>query len=62
MTAADECGMNDKRAAYILEKWSDKGWYDYGVSLRAGWLTTEGLSVDCDGLFINASVLPCNET
>lgn len=38
-------GMNEKRAAYILGKWSDKGWYDYGVSVMAGWLTQEGRNV-----------------
>lgn len=27
-----------KRACYILQKWVDKGWYDYGVSLDLGWL------------------------
>lgn len=32
------------RGLYILEKWDRKGWWDYGVSLRAGWLTDAGLS------------------
>lgn len=31
-----------KRCMYILEKWVEKGWYDYGVSLDLGWLTEEG--------------------
>lgn len=35
-------GMNWKRAAYILQKWEQRGWYDYGVSVLAGWLTEEG--------------------
>jgi hypothetical protein len=33
-----ELGMNEKRASYILEKWTDKGIYSYGVSPFAGWL------------------------
>ena len=31
-----------KRKTSILEKWSDKGLWEYGVSLRAGWLTKKG--------------------
>ena len=27
-----------KRAWYLLSKWADKGWYDYGVSLDLGWM------------------------
>lgn len=34
-------GMNYKRGYYLLRKWSDKGWWDYGVSLRTGWFTQE---------------------
>lgn len=34
----NELGINEKRASYILEKWSEKGIYDYGVSPFAGWL------------------------
>ena len=34
--------LHYKRAWYLLEKWSDKGWYDYGVTLDLGWLTPEG--------------------
>lgn len=37
-----DLGMNEKRAAYICEKWATKGWYDYGVNVLAGWLTDEG--------------------
>jgi hypothetical protein len=32
-----------KRAAYLLGKWADRGWYDYGVSLDLGWLTASGV-------------------
>ena len=38
-------GMNENRAAYICEKWTVKGWYDYGVNVLAGWLTKKGLAV-----------------
>jgi len=38
-----EIGMNEKRAAYICEKWAGKGWYDYGVNVLFGWLKDEGL-------------------
>jgi hypothetical protein len=36
-----DLGMNEKRAAYILEKWTNKDWYNYGVNVLAGWLTEE---------------------
>ena len=36
-------GMNEKRAAYICDKWTRKGWYNYGVNVLAGWLTDEGV-------------------
>jgi len=31
-----------KRAWYLLAKWADKGWYEYGVTLDLGWITPEG--------------------
>lgn len=34
--------LHYKRAWYLLDKWSLKGWYDYGVTLDLGWLTDEG--------------------
>ena len=40
---AAKLSMNEKRAEYLLGKWTDKGWWDYGVSLRTGWLTEKGL-------------------
>lgn len=36
--------MNHKRAWYLLDKWSNKGWYDYGVTLDLGWLTSKGIA------------------
>lgn len=41
----EEMDMNQKRAAYILTKWDGKDWYEYGVSVMAGWLTKEGMLV-----------------
>lgn len=40
-----DLGIHHKRAWYLLEKWSSKGWYDYGVCLDLGWLTSEGKEV-----------------
>lgn len=34
--------LPQKRIMRMLEKWVRKGWWDYGVSLRTGWLTDEG--------------------
>jgi hypothetical protein len=31
-----------KRAWYLLEKWSNRGLYDYGVTSDLGWLTEKG--------------------
>ena len=39
-----ELGINPKRAAYICEKWTTRGWYNYGVNVLAGWLEGEGLT------------------
>lgn len=36
---ADRLGIPRKRAWRLLEKWSDKGWWDCGVSDRTGWFT-----------------------
>lgn len=35
-------GIAPKRAFYLLEKWSRKGWYSYGVTLDLGWLEPAG--------------------
>lgn len=34
--------MHHKRAWYLLEKWSDKNWYEWGTTMDLGWLTVEG--------------------
>ena len=42
---AESIGISYKRARYILrDKWPEKNWYEYGVSWRAGWLTTDGMT------------------
>lgn len=33
--------IHPKRAEYLLNKWSDKGFYDYGVALDLGWFESE---------------------
>lgn len=35
--------LHPNQWAYYLRKWADKGWYEYGVSLRSGWFTLEGI-------------------
>jgi len=40
--AWDRIGMHPKRATAMLDKWVGKGWWEYGVSLRTGWLTDAG--------------------
>lgn len=40
-----DLGMNEKRAAYICGKWTNKGWYEWGVNVLAGWLTEKGEAV-----------------
>lgn len=37
-------GINHKRAAYLLLKWTGRNWYDYGVCLDLGWLTDAGFT------------------
>lgn len=34
--------INENRKWYILEKWSSKGWIDYGTSIGSAWLTEFG--------------------
>lgn len=30
------------REFYVLMKWADRGWWEYGLHARFGWLTDEG--------------------
>jgi hypothetical protein len=45
---ASTLGIHHKRATYLLLKWTEKGWWEYGVSPRSGWFTPLGLSVGKD--------------
>ena len=38
----DAAPLHHKRAWYLLNKWSRKGWYEWGVKMDIGWLTPEG--------------------
>lgn len=38
---AEMIGLCWNRAEYLLHKWARAGWWEYGVSLRSGWLTDE---------------------
>ena len=40
--AGRDLGIHPKRVHYLLLKWADRGWWDYGVSVRSGWFTPEG--------------------
>lgn len=40
---AGSCGIHGKRAGYLVDKWSTKGWWEYGVSRRTGWFTPRGI-------------------
>jgi hypothetical protein len=35
-------GIPAKRVEYLCQKWTDRGWYDYGIAVDTGWLTTAG--------------------
>ena len=39
---SDAFTMPHKRAWYLLDKWSDRNLYDYGVTIDLGWLTEQG--------------------
>lgn len=38
-----EHGFVEKQALATLEKWTNRGWYDYGTTIDLGWLTPEGI-------------------
>lgn len=39
--ALSQLGMNENRAFYLLQKWTGKGWIDYGMWAWGGWFTDE---------------------
>lgn len=42
---ARDAGIHPKRAHRILEKWEGKGWWDCGVGMWYGWITSKGMEV-----------------
>jgi hypothetical protein len=34
--------IHPNRIAYLCDKWSRKGWYEYGVTVDLGWLLPDG--------------------
>jgi len=36
---AADLGMPPNRLRAILNKWTDRDWWEYGVSMRCGWFT-----------------------
>lgn len=36
-------GFSEKQLYRYVEKWDDKGFYDYGVSMRVGWFEFDKL-------------------
>lgn len=49
LISAKDFPIPSKRAFAILQKWSDQGLLECGVSLRTGWLTSKGrnLAIKC---------------
>jgi len=41
--AAEELSLEDEQHYNYMVKWTDRGWWEYGVSLRTGWFTPEGI-------------------
>jgi hypothetical protein len=40
---AERLGIHWKRCQSLLLKWTDRRWWEYGVSARSGWFTELGL-------------------
>lgn len=38
-------GINRKRMDFILQKWADRGWYNYGVNVEMGWMEADGMGI-----------------
>lgn len=39
-------GMSEKRCLFLLDKWSDRGWYDWSTVVDGGVLTDEGMALE----------------
>lgn len=48
---AKEINMHPMRAHRLYEKWILKGWFEWGVSARTGWITENGMAVDIDKVY-----------
>lgn len=35
----EQLGMHEKRVYSLLNKWTDRDWWEFGVSMRSGWFT-----------------------
>lgn len=44
-------GFSYKQLCYYLEKWSEKGFYDYGTSLDLGWLDIDKLTGEYKNIY-----------
>lgn len=42
LEAVKDLRIPPKRAGFILEKWTERGWWEYGVGVFHGWLTSDG--------------------
>lgn len=42
---AEDLGIPEKRAYSLLNKWTDRDWWEYGVSMRSGWFTEDAPEV-----------------
>jgi len=51
-----EQGIPFQRGMAILEKWTAKGWWIYGVSLRAGWLSDSAPQEGANVGYVSAEV------
>lgn len=41
---------------YYLKKWEQRGWWEYGVSLRGGWLTSVG-KIELSSIILNIQLV-----
>lgn len=46
-------GFSEKQLYYYVEKWANKGFYTYGVSIRVGWFEIEKLTGEYKVLYEN---------
>lgn len=44
--------MNYKRCWYLLEKWGNKGFYNYGVTMDLGWFEAENFTGEYQEMYL----------